>query len=100
MADENKCVEEKEHGCIIKCECLRKFLIVALGTFVGVYLALSLFSFVHKPPMPCAPQPVVIHQMQMPQPHHPEMRANPFKGTHKHFRHHEKGNFQEDSNKQ
>lgn len=43
---ENKC------KCLIKCECVKKFIVVALGTFVGFYCALSLFAALHKPPMP------------------------------------------------
>ena len=102
MADENKCAETKDHGCIIQCECFRKFLIVAFGTFVGVYLALSLFALVHKPQIPCAgcPCPMAATQMQIPPLHHPRMVANPFKTPHKHFGHHQRKHFQGDMNQQ
>jgi len=45
--------EEKECKCFCKSEGFRNFLTTTLGTFVGVYMALSLFSAIHKPPMPC-----------------------------------------------
>lgn len=45
--------EKKECNCFCKSEGFRKFLVTALGTFVGVYMALALFSAIHKPPMPC-----------------------------------------------
>lgn len=45
--------EEKECKCFCKSEGFRKFIITAFGTFAGVYMALSLFSAIHKPPMPC-----------------------------------------------
>ena len=38
----------------------RKFLIVATGTFVGAFLALSLFAALHRPPMP-VPMPMPAH---------------------------------------
>ena len=53
MSEEIKAAEEKD-CCVcklIKCESCRKFLIVALGTFVGAFCALSLFAALHKPPM-------------------------------------------------
>lgn len=49
MSDELK---EKECKCFCKSEGFKKFLTVALGTFVGVYFALSLFAATHRPPMP------------------------------------------------
>ena len=45
--------EKKECNCICKSESFKKFIIVALGTFAGVYMALSLFTAIHRPPMPC-----------------------------------------------
>ena len=44
--------EQNECKCFCKSEGFRKFLVVAGGTFVGVYCALSLFFAIHKPPMP------------------------------------------------
>ena len=49
MSDEVK-IEEKECKCFCRSEGVKKFVIVALGTFVGVYGALSLFVAMHKPP--------------------------------------------------
>jgi hypothetical protein len=63
MSDENKTVEQNECKCFCRSEGFRKFLIVALGSFVGVYCALSLFFAIHKPPMPM-PIPVPV-QTQM-----------------------------------
>ena len=51
---------------------MKKFVVVALGTFVGVYAALSLFVATHRPPMrPC---PMMVR------PPHVEHRADFFKG--------------------
>lgn len=48
--------EEKiETKCFCQSKGFRKFLVTALGTFVGVYAALSLFAAIHKPPMPPCP---------------------------------------------
>lgn len=44
-----------EHECFCHSKGFRKFLIVALGSFVGVFCALSLFCALHKPPMPYGP---------------------------------------------
>ena len=55
MSDEIKVTNEienkPEHKCICQSEFFRKFLVIALGTFVGFYCALSLFAALHKPPM-------------------------------------------------
>ena len=51
MTDENKIIEEK-HECLCQKKWFRKFLVIASGTFVGVFLALSLFTALNKPPMP------------------------------------------------
>lgn len=57
MTDENKNVEVKVEkcNCICHSEAFRKFVVIAAGTFVGVYAALSLFTAIHKPPMPMQP---------------------------------------------
>ena len=49
MSEENKIVEEKK--CICQNETFRKILTIAVGTFIGVYCALSLFTAIHRPPM-------------------------------------------------
>ena len=61
MTDENKNVEEikVENKCFCKSEEFKKFIIVATGSFVGVFFALCLFSALHRPPMsPVIPAPV------------------------------------------
>lgn len=49
MSEENKI---ETHECICQKKGFRKFLIVASGTFVGAFLALSLFAALNKPPIP------------------------------------------------
>ncbi len=51
MSEEEKLHEEKECKCFCHNKEFKKFLIIALGTFVGVYCALCLFSASHRPPM-------------------------------------------------
>ena len=54
MPDEIKKDEEKKCCCVcnfVKSENCQKFLIVAFGTFVGMFCAMSLFFAIHKPPM-------------------------------------------------
>ena len=76
MTEEIKNVELKEETC--KCFCqnktLKKFLVIAGGTFVGVFCALSLFAALHKPPV--IPPPFVKHSM-----HH-----CPYQMQHHHFK--------------
>ncbi len=46
--------EEKQCKCLCQSKEFRDFLKIALGSFVGVFCALSLFAALHKPPMlPC-----------------------------------------------
>ena len=47
----NEIREEKKCNCICCSEGFRDFLKIALGSFVGVFLALSLFAALHKPPV-------------------------------------------------
>ena len=51
MSDEIKETEVKECNCFCHSKEFRKFLTIALGTFVGVFCALSLFAALQKPPM-------------------------------------------------
>ena len=44
--------EEKQCKCLCCSEGFRDFLKIALGSFVGVFFALTLFAALHKPPMP------------------------------------------------
>lgn len=48
-------IENSENKCFCQNKNFRKFLVIALGTFVGVYAALSLFAATHRPPMPPCP---------------------------------------------
>ena len=47
--------EEKQCKCLCCSEGFRDFLKIALGSFVGVFFALTLFAALHKPPMPPCP---------------------------------------------
>ena len=82
MSDEIKTTEVKECNCFCHSEGFKKFITITLGTFVGVFCALSLFAALHKPPMMV--------------PHCPCVR--PYHGHHfEHFnkgKHFEKGDFQ------
>ena len=53
--NENNRVTENHSQCFCQNKWFKKFLVTALGTFVGVYCALSLFTALHRPPMmpPC-----------------------------------------------
>ena len=60
MTNENKGVNEGvnksvKNECFCQSKSFRKFLTIALGTFVGVFCALSLFAALHKPKMPPCP---------------------------------------------
>jgi len=69
---ENKTeLKEETCNCICKSKSFRNFLIVAGGTFVGAFCALSLFVALHKPPMPM-PYPAHGPYMRpmIAQPHH------------------------------
>ena len=76
MTDEIK-TEEKECKCFCKSEAFKKFLTIALGTFVGVYGALSLFTATHRPPMPPCPMGFGAPA--------PVAAPCPFKHHHRHF---------------
>ena len=64
--------EEKETKCFCQNKEFKKFIVIALGTFVGVYAALSLFAATHRPPMmpPCAGGFGMRPPMVMPCPYH------------------------------
>lgn len=56
MSEEIKNNENEKETCLCKNKAFRKFVLIATGTFVGVFCALSLFAALHKPPiMPPAP---------------------------------------------
>lgn len=60
--------EEKQCKCICCSEGVREVLKIALGSFIGVFFALTLFAALHKPPMPPCPfgrmMPPPIHHGQ------------------------------------
>lgn len=66
---EEKNIQTTQCKCFCKSEGFRNFVVVTLGTFAGVYMALSLFSAIHKPPMPCPCH--FMHHMQMYGHHNP-----------------------------
>ena len=68
MSEEIKITTEKE--CFCQSKGFRKFLVVSLGSFVGVFCALSLFCALHKPPMPMNPYAFPMH----PKMHHGMMK--------------------------
>jgi len=84
MTEEIKIEEEKKCNCFCHSKGFKKFVVVAAGTFVGVYLALSLFAAIHKPPMPApapAPMPCPCQQQMLrpdfgPQPGFAPQRAD------------------------
>ena len=43
--------ESKEKECFCKSELVQRTIAVTIGSFIGVYLALSLFCAMHRPPM-------------------------------------------------
>ena len=52
----NENLKDDNSVCICQSKGFRKFLIIAGGTFVGAFCAMSLFAALHKPPMmgcPC-----------------------------------------------
>ena len=73
--EKNYEVKIENHQCFCQSKWFRKFLTVALGTFVGVFCALSLFAALHKPPMPC---PMAYHMMKPPMYHHHLKHFNHF----------------------
>ncbi len=89
MSDENHNVEVKEEKCNCFCHSkgFRKFLVIALGSFVGVFCALSLFAALHKPPMMVPPCPCGCQQMVRPF-YGPQFDRGDFKKFHKHHMRH------------
>ena len=81
MTEEKNEIKETGCNCFCKSEGFRNFVVIALGTFAGVYMALSLFTAIHKPPMPCPRHFMPPIQMQGQfRPHHRD-----FKGFYKKF---------------
>lgn len=89
----NEKAEKETCNCFCKSEGFRKFIVVALGSFTGVFCAISLFFALHKPPMmppmyPMMQPPVQIQQFARPckcecqKPHHKDFKKmdRPMKG--------------------
>ena len=70
-----------ECRCFIHCECVQKFFIVALGSFVGVFFALALFAALHRPP--CAGPCPVGPKMKAPIEHQQRFDHRQFRGEHR-----------------
>ena len=89
MTEEIKTTEEKECKCFCKSEGFRNFLVTAIGTFVGVYAALSLFTAIHRPPVPPCPMrfgaPAPVMQPCPFRQHHFDKRFNKPMGEFKKF---------------
>lgn len=88
MTEEQK-LEVKEQckcGCICHNEFFQRTVAVAIGSFVGVFCAISLFAALHKPPMPCP-----MKQM------HPQMRPPiEYRGHYNQYRGPHHGEFKKD----
>ena len=67
---------EKQCKCLCCSEGFRDFLKIALGSFVGVFFALTLFAALHKPPMPPCP-----FGMMRPPIHHGHHFKKPYPGN-------------------
>ena len=82
--EENRCDESK---CILKSKCFKNFAVISLGSFVGVFCALSLFSALHKPPMmpPMCPHMMKHHAFHHHM-HHKMMKGEHAKKFHKEFK--------------
>lgn len=94
MSDENKVIEVEEKAKKFEIgQDFKNFLIVTFGSFVGLFAAMSLFWFLHKPPVPCHFPPKAPpcaccqfhHKHHMKHKHHPDFKGN-FKGE-GHFEH-------------
>ena len=70
MTEENKIQNVETKECFCKSKSFRKFLITALGSFVGVFCALSLFAALHKPPVPPCPCVKMMMRPPMHRMHH------------------------------
>ena len=69
MTEENMNLGEHKCNCFCHSEWFKKFLVTTVGSFLGVFFALSLFAALHKPPMM---MPCPCHGRMMPPPmmHH------------------------------
>lgn len=65
MSEETQVIQEEKHFHHHKNRFLKKFTVVALGTFVGGFCAISLFAALHKPPMMVPYHPMMMHHQKM-----------------------------------
>ena len=71
VSTENKEVKDSNCTCLCAHPLTKKILTIALGSFIGCYCALSLFSAIHKPPIPkMPPMGLPPAQQMMYHPHH------------------------------
>lgn len=86
MTDEIRVEDHHHHHeCFCQSKWFKKFLAVACGTFVGAFLALSLFAALHRPP-------VVVPMGGCPCGYHGAGMARPFMGPN-HFDRGQRGEF-------
>ena len=86
MSDEIRVEDHHHHHeCMCQSKGFRKFLVVAGGTFVGAFLAMSLFAALHKPP-------VIVPMGGCPCGCHGAAMARPYMGPH-HFDRAQRGEF-------
>lgn len=91
MTDENKIIETEEKTAENKCkicisEGFKSFLTSALATFVGVFLALSLFGYLHKGPA-CSPCKM-FHKAPPAYVHYKDFKGHKFHKHHGKHKHH------------
>lgn len=63
MTDESKNVEV-QHECFCR-KRVKDIVAIAVGSFIGVYCALSLFTALHRPPCPMMMNPYMMHHPMM-----------------------------------
>lgn len=83
MSNENYNVEVTEHKCLCQSKWFRKFLLITFGSFLGVFLALSLFAALHKPPMMMPACPCGCNMMRPAMHHHHHFDRGPRGEFHK-----------------
>ena len=86
MSDE-KILEEKNQckcGCICHNEFFQRTVAVSIGSFVGVFCAISLFAALHKPPMPCPMGPM--YPQMRPPIEHSKGHLYRYKNNHEEFK--------------
>ena len=81
MSNENRIeTVEVKNECFCKSIWFKKFLTKTLAVFIGVYAALSLFTALHKPPMPPCPYAKGLMMRHAMHSHHHFNKHERFKG--------------------